>query len=712
MTGEDHSEFETPLASTAETPPMVDVVLDDVEGESKRPWGIIAGTGALVLVLGAGLFALAGGESETDTAQAEVTEQDGEVAESEEISDSEGEDLTTTTTGPPESDETDAAADAFPTTTPPAFEAEFAMEDEAMMSDFGFGGGGTTNAVFDGEQFASIMQNSGGWVLRTSIDGLEWVETPLVGIPVDGYLSRLQYTDSTYVAVLESYIEGSGSTQSIATSSNGVSWNIAELPAGQSGKQAGLVGFGVVDGQAIIIRTLFETFDDPYELIMEAGILDQNQLEMFCGFDLDYDNPGPIDVMICDYEDGDYEEPDQAELDALAEAFDNATTQEERDAIVAASEELRGGNESREVVATINPGDPIYDRILAGQLGDDSGMETEVLSGPVNGPFSVVGELPSDGYLNGTAQTDSAMFVMLSSPNEETGAEAGRILTSSTGATWTAAGSIPSNNGGRLQAFGNTLMFTTYGGNGEGTAFVSTNGAVSWVESGLDTELFNTSTQYIGGEAGIVAVTTGGLEPYDVGIEEPFGPGEGPVLEKDGFTLELPFGPGEFTLTAPDGTITVVSEEDLFDGGNEVVQANPINGNLVFIDPETGETLITFTEQDWEAAYGQFEDPPAIEEGEWVEPERGIEVRFSADGQTWTELDHPAFQSVRRESNINPVAVGDDEAILSIRTYNEPSEELFAFEIEGREPTDAELAALQDFENGSESVEYIRIELG
>ena len=60
---------------------------------------------------------------------------------------------------------------------------------------------------------------------------------------------------------------------------------------------------------------------------------------------------------------------------------------------------------------------------------------------------------------------------------------------------------------------------------------------------------------------------------------------------------------------------------------------------------------------------------------------------------------------------MQPVGVGDDEAIFSITTYAEPDEELFAFEEEGREPTDEELEALELFDGGSDSTEYIRIVL-
>ena len=43
------------------------------------------------------------------------------------------------------------------------------------------------------------------------------------------------------------------------------------------------------------------------------------------------------------------------------------------------------------------------------------------------------------------------------------------------------------------------------------------------------------------------------------------------------------------------------------------------------------------------------------------------------------------------------IAVGDDEILLETQTFLIPPPELFAFEEEGREPTEEEIAALNEF---------------
>ena len=58
--------------------------------------------------------------------------------------------------------------------------------------------------------------------------------------------------------------------------------------------------------------------------------------------------------------------------------------------------------------------------------------------------------------------------------------------------------------------------------------------------------------------------------------------------------------------------------------------------------------------------------------------------------------------------------MGDDELIVGVYSWNQPPDELFAFEGEGREPTEEEIAALNEWESGGrgDSFDYFRIDLG
>ena len=60
------------------------------------------------------------------------------------------------------------------------------------------------------------------------------------------------------------------------------------------------------------------------------------------------------------------------------------------------------------------------------------------------------------------------------------------------------------------------------------------------------------------------------------------------------------------------------------------------------------------------------------------------------------------------------VAVGDDELVLRTDTFVEPPAELLIFEEENREPTDAEIEALDawSLESSEESIEWSAIPVG
>ena len=708
MTGEDTSSgeemngVERPTGADASVP-AVEVALERASTSSKTPWGAIAGAGALVLALGAGALVLTNGDSELDTAEAQAETVD-EGADSDGSGSADGEAVDGAIADTPASPATERETAAL-------FDSEEAMEDSSF-----FGGPTTSTVVFDGERFVSLSSDGDSWMLRSSVDGLEWTEVPTTGLANDGFIYQLHFDDGTLVAVLESYDEGAGRTNTVVSSTDGLTWTGADLPSSGENGEEGISGFAIAEGRVVMVQTVYDLGPDPVRLIVDAGILTESQYETFCGFGgFEEDNlvgNGPIEVLVCNFDEGSFVEPSQSDIDELAARYDAATTDEERNAIEREVEELWGGG-STEVVATIEPGDPLYAEIVEVWFGEgdiQSEMTTSVLAGPVTGPFSVVAELPSAGYYNGIVEAGGALFVSAETFDDVRGTSSTRVLTSADGTAWAEAGTLPAGVSGQVQSVGDALVLSGYDSQrGALVTFVSTDGAVTWTESTLDTGLFEAYTMYSNGQAGSVALTTGLLEPWeDFEVAPP--EFDFITLTSNGYSLEVPWDSGAFSLTGPDGTVIYeLGEEELWGGDNPNVRQNPISGSLTFLDPDTGEVLVSFSDQDWEEAY-EVIDSPAFE-GEFEEPEQGFQLHFSADGLTWTELDTAPFGDLAPNAGVSIVAVGDDEAVFSVNTWTEPAEDLFAFEVEGRDPSPEELDAISLWEGGAESIEYVRVPL-
>lgn len=707
--GPNMNEQGTPLVPDAPIPD-VEVELDRASTPSK-PWGAIAGAGALVLALGAGAILLTNGESELDTAEAQQeTVDEGVDPDSSEPAEDEGANEPAAETEA----ESEAADGDFAATE----EAVAVFESEAMEDSMFYEGPMTTTAVFDGERFVALSSDGDGWMLRSSVDGLEWTEVPTAGLPDEGFMHQLLIEDGVLAGLMESYVDGEGVTSTLVSSTDGLTWTTADLPDAGENAEAGISGLAISNGQAVMLRTIYDVGPDPIRSLVEAGILTEGQEEIFCGFGGLESGPetgGPIEVLVCDYNEENFTEPSQEEIDALAARYDAATTEEERNAVERELEELWGGG-STEVVATIEPGDPLYAEIVdtwfgAGEVDVAPNMDTSVLAGPLTGPFTVIAELPPEaGYYSGIVESGGALFMVAERYDDARGTSNTRVLTSADGTSWAEAGALPAGVSGQLQPLGDALLLSGYDQqNGTPASFLSTDGAVTWSDATLDTGLFEPYTMYTNGPAGSVALTNGLLEPWeDFEVAPP--EFDRITLTVDGYNLDIPWDSDAFTLTGPDGVVIFeFGEEELFSGDNPNVRENPISGTLTFLDPDTGEDLVTFTEEDWEAAYEEIEGPEF--EGTFEEPETGTQLHFSVDGQTWTELDMAPFGTLERNSNVSTVAVGDDEAVFVVTTWSEPPVDLFAFEMEGREPTPEEIDAIELWDGGTDSVEYVRIPL-
>ncbi len=693
-----------PEANQQSMPPVPDV---DVEfgrepDAPTTPWGAIAGAGALVLAIGAGAFFLTNGETEIESAQAQeetVAEESTEEESTEEES--------TEEEGASEGDP--GAATAVSEDGDEPMVTEF---DSMAMDSIAYEGPMTSTAVFDGERFVSLMTNGDGWMLRTSPDGVEWTEAATTGIPDDGYIYQLLFDGDTFAAMMQSFDEESGSFNAVVSSVDGLTWTQATIPSLGENTESGVSGLALLDGQAVFLQTVYETGPDPMSMLIDAGVLSQEQYENFCGFGGEGENDRPIEVLVCDFDEENYAEPSQEELDALAARYDEATTDEERQAIERELEQLWGGG--TEVVAVIEPSDPLHAAILEAWFGeyeyhDEFHMDTSVVAGPLAGPFAVVSTLPK-GYYNNIIEAGGALYLSSEDYDQERGVGSTQVLTSVDGSAWSEVGTLPVGISGQIASIGDTLVLAGYDQlNGTPITYISIDGAQTWSEVAFDTGLFESYSTFLSGPAGHVSLTTGLLEPYyEGGFPEP--EIEEITLNSDGYTLNVPWSSEVFTLIGPDGNVIYeFGEEDMFSGDNPNVRENPISGNLTFLDADTGEELVTFTQQDWEEAYEVLEGPGF--EGDFGEPEQGIALHFSTDGTTWTELDVTPFGSIESNSYVSPVAVGDDEAVFMVTTWSEPPADLYAFEAEGREPTQAEIDEIELWDGGTESVEYVRIPL-
>ena len=672
--------------------PVIDAGIEPTPPASRKPWAALAGAGAVAAVLAVGAIAITGGGSEIDTAETEANA--SAVQESDEETSSD--DATEGDTADGDGEATTAMADDDP----------FAVE-EAMATEFF--GGGLSAAIFDGERFVSLSMNNAGWALRTSIDGVDWEESPVTGIPADGYASWLEFHDGTYVAFGDSYDEGNGSTSWVVTSTDGTTWSVADLPA--AGDNTSIVGATVSNDGVLILRTEFnDSFGDGADLLLELGLIED--YDSFCGFD-QFEPGGEIMIYVCNFEefddvaidDGDFGPTDE-EIQALSEAYDAATSDEERAAVEKQLEELWNESVPQEDFVSVQPGEPGFDQLqelIAAQ--NDRSMPMTTITGPFGGPFTEADEFIADGYSNGLVSIDAGIFTAIDTFDEETFRSMTTVY-SWTGSDWVDVGELPEGLNGQLHGLDDMLLFSGSDDFGQSRALTSTNG-ITWVDSGLESDINGGYTQFISGEAGVVAITMG----YEDG-GFPGGPtNEVATIDKDGFVLELSLFSGEATLSDSAGLV-IYELDSAWEPGpdSDIARINPISGDITFLDPETGDDLLLVTSAEIEEAFG-FDDQDFSDE-DFVEPDQLTEVHFSVDGTSWELLEIAQLATVSPNTQVIPVAVGDDEAIFSLHSYEEPPAELLEFEVEGREPTEEEIDALESFDGGAGANTYIRVPLG
>ena len=550
-------------------------------------------------------------------------------------------------------------------------------ETEALFFDAGIST--SDNVVVTDDGFARLGSEGGAPVLFTSPNGTDWSATPTSGLPAGAMVFSLDATNSGWVAVLEiwpafdpdaSAFGFDGNPERfLATSADLVTWT--PTPIEQLDDTDGLFAFiqsVAVSGDSIAILAQFSgSVGSEFDVLLEAGLITESEVENICG--TEFSEGGAYVITSCGEE--------------LIVREGEPVTDIEPEGF---------GDE----VLRLEPGDEFYDEVIEAALGPDVDPVPTVLTGPVAGPLEVI-ELPGINFAQQVLGTDVGFFAVGSSPLGE-----GQILTSSDGLTWSELAPSEVNFGfiQQLAASGDRLLVTSNAvdePNGDLLTFVSDDGGVSWSESFIPSDLFNVFGLTVGGEAGFVIEVQGTLEPDDPNSPNPFETDLAEIVV-DGFTMTLSLVDGTASLTGPDGVIIhdfvdFDSEDAFLSGGvdNIVRFEGPFDETTVWLDPETGEDLVTFTDDDINAVFEELFPTDGF--SDFDIPPRGAEVWFSADGVSWELLESRPLSNDFSDFSL-VAAVSGDAALRVTQTFAMPPEELLAFETEGRPPTDDETAAL------------------
>lgn len=628
---------------------------DDSNSKGK----VLALVGAFVLAAAVGIGAVAvignNDESSLDVAEAEELVEEDVAATDEEAESEDSAPIEEAAEEEEEEEEADLVDDAATSGV-----AEDVVGTSSFFDPFGSG------TVFVDGDFATLSNGGDGYILQRGI-GDDAVTEATTGLP-DGessFVSHLVATDAGFAALIEVFTDfdetefdefgpfepGTPPAYLVATSTNMVDWTTVELPPLVDEVDLSVyVSSLAASGDQILVVGQVSSFTSPERVLLDAGRINEEDVYNICSTDF---TDTTYTIHTCDFENS----------DGFEQNFDE------------------------EPLISIDESDPLFAEVMAANDAQNN-PETVVAVGPASGPFQVA-DGPIDGFDLSIAGTPDG-FLAIGSTNE------GRTeaFTSANGLTWNEAATPPGAENlfgfSSLAANGDTIVAVTQSQAGLNTSTTADLGQ-TWTESSIDTELFFPFGDAVAGPAGFAIQIQGGLEPFETGF-----PDDQIELSKDGYTMTIEVFNGTASLTGPDG---VVHEDVLLFGDdidNIVRFEGPFDEDLIWLDPATGEDLITFSESDFEAAF------PEPEFGEnFEEPEMANETWFSADGTSWTLLEsgEPGFDSFG-----GVLAVGDDEVVTFNQVFTEPPEELLNFE-NGFEPTEEEEAALDAWfmENGDQT---------
>lgn len=465
----------------------------------------------------------------------------------------------------------------------------------------------------------------------------------------------------------------------VATSSDGISWattDLTGLPVEEGGSF--YISGAAVSGDSLAILVGIKPAEiDPYEILLDSGLVEQEELSELCNI-TGGDSGEPLVLFACDYEalDAAYTEAE--------EAFANAETDEEVDAILEAfyelEEELRAGQE----FLRLEPQNELYDDVVDGFFGRPTQMPV-VLVGTIGENLSVV-ELPVTGYPYTILGTSAGFLATVYDDN--TGRSS--VLRSTDGLSW-AEFEQPNRIERVLEdrpvaandEFALAVVVTR-----DETPVVLTSDDLgeTWTESEIPTELFGVNPRPVAGPVGFATLIEGTSEPITS-----YGPEIVEVVQGD-FVMVVQPNNWKASLQAADGTVIhdpVNIDKAISEG--EIPGVIIVEGGEDFqwLDPDTGEVLVVFTYSEIDSALDA-----AYDAWEAAQPTPVRELWFSADGETWTLIQSI---EVEGEQYTRIAAVGDDEVLLLTEAYPVAPEDLFLFEEEGREPTPEEEEAILEF---------------
>ncbi len=706
---------------------LVDVEVSPVEEEKSNRWGLIAGGVAVVAALGFGGFAIANqlGDA-SEVAVAESTDDDSAQDEASQDESSEQEQATEAFDAP-----TDSAAVAV---------------DTASDASFGFGFG-TGEVVFADGEFVSLGHGPDGFEVSRSTNGTDWSSDAVVGLPANGSASLLAQTDSGWVTVVEIWPEfdedDSGfyfgpdpqPERFLGFSEDLITWTTSELPEPDLDEDsfAYVQGLGAVGDQIALLMQIEVGGQDELQILFEAGVLSEADLQNYCGGGFEGDDFVAYSCNYDDYEEAMEDEFPVTTTTAPAIAEDTAFTTTTAPAIttttvasvdIAPELEIIESEFAEEVVeeeiARLSPGDPGYDELdqLWHGLNDFEMPSPVVMAGTVDGGFTST-EIPASGYTNGLTSTDSGFALLTVDYSSESGLP--EVWSSRDGVTWKQSGAIVVDENSSVSSItgsGDLLLATgqSFDGTRNGVAtWVSGDLGATWTAGAIDTALFDTYGTPIAGPAGFALQLDGSTEPYEDNYVDPLDGVVSVDIVKDGYTMTIDLGNGSATLTGPDGVVIheSVNEEIIYgSGGENIVRLEGRFGDTtIWLDPVTGEDLVTITSDDINSVFDEFyNDFDRDVEEDFVEPPRATELWFSPDGETWTLLQREDVD-FNQNGYSGLAGVGDDEVLIRTETWVEPPEELYAFEFENRAPTDAEIEALDvwSLENSQGSVEWTAV---
>lgn len=613
---------------------------------------------------------------------------------------------------------------------PPAVETEPDRDlpassgfDEQAAGDGGFGGG-SGEVVHGPGGFGSLRWSNTGLVARRSGDGLTWTETPATGLPDEAGVRMLTVSGDRYVAVLEQhpeydegdepfFFEGTAtSTYHLATSTDLVDWTTSILPVvdppvvSEYGTSVFIADAAVGDSGLVAVYTTFPHPPNDLQLLSEAGVLDESDFETYCGLSWESFEAGePVSIYSCDY---------VAFEEAAAELEERMAAAESDAEIENIEGEFERFEPERIEIAQVEPGTELYDQLREANLGmERPDIAVLVMAGPIGGPYTT-NLLGETGNPSGIVATDDGYVLLMTEFGFESDGDESRssstILRSSDGQTWGKPQSVSTSTGlWGIEAAGSVVVSSGGTDEGDPLTYVSTDGGATWrVAPEFGRDLYGAWVTAVGGPAGMALWVEGSTEPY------PEYPPFVLSVDKGGYVLELILEENLLFLTGPDGDVIheLTNLDELIGGSGGVpgvVREDP-DDVVTFLDPETGEDLVSFSEEDLELAYQENEE---LTDYAFEEPPRARELWFSADGNDWSMLEPLPIE----EPNSYPqlAAVGDDEILVSVTTWLEPPTDLFAFEFEERDPTDAEIEAIDAWyadNDGGSLIEWTRIPVG